>query len=65
MAKTMGNTAKAKDEFTLDYRVTLMDKSVFSQAVTKSKAQKDGEDALTPQIKQATANVLSEIAKKK
>ncbi len=61
MSQTMGKTAKAKDEFTLDYKVAAMDKSVISQAVTKRKTEKDGEDALTPQIQQASKTVLEKI----
>ena len=63
MNQTMGKTAKAKDEFTLDYKVVGMDKSMISQAVTKRKTEKDGEDALTPQIQQASKTVLEKIKK--
>ena len=64
MGQTMGKMAKAKDEFSLDYKVVDMDKAVLSKAVTKNKTEKDGEDVLTPQIKQASVAVLAEIAKK-
>ncbi len=64
MGKTMEKNAKAKDEFTLDYKVIGMDKNVITQAVTKVKTEKDGEDILTPQIQKASKAVLGEIAKK-
>ena len=54
MNQTMGKTAKAKDEFTFDYKVIGLDKSVLTQAVTKSKTGKDGDDVMTPQIQQAS-----------
>jgi hypothetical protein len=63
MNQTMGKTAKAKDEFTFDYKVVGLDKSVFSQAVTKSKTEKDGEDVMTPQIRQAAKSVLEKVKK--
>jgi Domain of unknown function (DUF4412) len=63
MNQTMGKTAKAKDEFTFDYKVVGLDKSVFSQAVTKSKTEKDGEDVVTPQIRQAAKSVLEKVKK--
>lgn len=65
MGQTMGKAAKAKDEFTLDYNVVGMDKTVLSKATSKKKTEKDGEDVLTPQIQQASITVLGEIAKKK
>lgn len=65
MAQQMGKAAKAKDEFTLDYKLTDLNAAVLSQAVTKAKAKTDGEDVLTTQIKQASTAVLGEIAKKK
>lgn len=65
MGRTMGKNAKAKDEFTFDYKVSGLDKTLLSQAVTKSKTDKDGEDVLSPQILQASKIVLGEIAKKK
>jgi hypothetical protein len=64
MGQTMGKMAKARDEFSLDYQVVTMDKTVLSKAATKNKTEKDGEDVLTPQIKQASVAVLAEIAKK-
>ncbi len=63
--QTMTKTAKAKDELTFDYKVTDSNNAVLSQAVTKAKTKQDGEDVLTPQIKQASIIVLGEIAKKK
>lgn len=63
LGQTMGKNAKAKDEFTLDYKVVGMDKNVVTQAVTKSKTEKDGEDALSPQIQQASKTVLEKIKK--
>jgi hypothetical protein len=63
MNQTMGKTAKAKDEFTFDYKVVGLDKSVFLQAVTKSKTEKDGEDVMTPQIQQASKTVLEKVKK--
>lgn len=64
MGQTMGKNAKAKDEFTLDYKVVGLDASVLAQAAVKTKTEKDGEDVLSPQIKQASTAVLGEIAKK-
>jgi hypothetical protein len=65
MGKTMEKNAKAKDEFTLDYKVVGMDKTVLTQAVTKSKTENDGEDVMSPQIKTASTKVLAEINKRK
>ena len=65
MQQTMGKAAKAKDELTFDYKVVGLDNAVLSQNITKAKTKQDGEDALTPQIKQASIIVLGEIAKKK
>ncbi len=65
MSQTMGKTAKAKDEFTLDYKVVDTAGAVLSQAVTKAKTKEDGEDVLTPQLKQASSVVLGEINKKR
>ncbi len=65
MSRTMMKSAKAKDEFTLGYKVTGIDKAVLTQAVMKNKAEKDGDDVLTPQIQQVSKTVLAEIAKKK
>lgn len=64
MGQTMGKTAKAKDEFSFDYKVVGMDKSVLSQALSKKKSEKDGEDVLTPQIKEASTKILTDIANK-
>ena len=63
MGQTMGKNAKAKDEFALDYKVVGMDKNVILQAATRSKTEKDGEDALTPQIQQTAKTVLEKIKK--
>lgn len=65
MGQTMGKAAKAKDEFTLDYKVTDLSNAVLSQALTKAKTKEDGEDVLTPQINQASTTVLGEINKKR
>lgn len=65
MGQQMGKMAKAKDEFTLDYKVLSRDKAVLSQAVSKAKTKEDGEDVLTPQLKQASTVVLGEINKKR
>ncbi len=65
MSQTMMKNAKAKDEFTFDYKVVGIDKAVLTHAVVKNKAEKDGDDVLTPQIQQASKAVLAEIAKKK
>jgi hypothetical protein len=63
MNQTMGKTAKAKDEFTFDYKISAMDKSVLTQAVTKAKIEKDGDDVMTPQIQQAAKIVLEKVKK--
>ncbi|HEY0459543.1 MAG TPA: hypothetical protein VGC97_10430 [Pyrinomonadaceae bacterium] len=66
MGQTMGKAAKAKDEFTFEYKVAGLDAgAILAQAVTKAKAEKDGEDVLTPQIKQSSMATLGEIAKSK
>ncbi len=65
MGQTMGKTAKAKDEFTFDYKATDLSNIVLSQAVTKVKTKTDGEDVLTSQIKQASTAVISGITSKK
>lgn len=65
MSQMMGKTAKAKDEFTFDYKIAALDNTVLAQAATKAKAQKDGEDVLSPQIKQASVAILGEITRKK
>ncbi|MGH9947867.1 MAG: hypothetical protein ACRD6X_11780 [Pyrinomonadaceae bacterium] len=64
MGQTMAKAAKAKDEFTFDYKVMDMNNAVLSQAVTKEKVKQDGEDVLTPQLKQASTSVLTAIAAK-
>ena len=65
MQQQMGKIAKAKDEFTFDYKITDLKNTVLSNAVTKAKAKTDGEDVLTPIIKQSSIVVLGEITKKK
>ena len=65
MGQTMGKMAKAKDEFTLDYKVADTSGTVVSQAITKAKTKEDGQDVLTPQISQASTTVLGEINKKR
>ncbi len=64
VTKQMGKAAKAKDEFTFDYKVTDMNSAVLSQALSKAKTKKAGEDVLSPQIVTASNAVLGEIAKK-
>ena len=63
MGQQMGKAAKAKDEFTFDYKVTDLNNVVLSQAATKTKARQDGEDMLTPQIKRASKTVLEKLNK--
>jgi hypothetical protein len=65
MGQQMGKIAKAKDEFTFDYKVTDLNAAVMSKAVTKAKAKEDGEDVMTPLIKQASTTVMGEIGKKR
>ncbi len=64
MGQTMGKVAKAKDEFTFDYKVTGKDKVVLTQAILKNKATKDGDDVLTPQIRQVSTTILAAIEKR-
>jgi hypothetical protein len=64
LGQTMGKAAKAKDEFSLDYQVVGMDKSVLTKSATKKKTDKDGEDVLTPQLQDAAKTVLDGITKK-
>jgi hypothetical protein len=63
LQQQMGKAAKAKDEFTFDYKVANLNDVVLSQAVTKAKAKKDGEDVLSPQIQQASKTILEKLAK--
>lgn len=63
MGTAMMKNAKAKDAFTLDYKVVGLDKSILAQAMSKAKTEKDGDDVLTPQIQQASKNVLGKINK--
>ena len=63
MGQAMMKNAKAKDEFALDYKLTSMDKSVVAQATTKKKAEKDGDDVLTPMIVDASKAVLPKVKK--
>lgn len=65
MSQQMGKISKAKDEFTFDYKVTDLNAAVMSKAVTKAKVKEDGEDVLTPLIKQASTTFLGEIGKNK
>ena len=65
MGQTMGKSAKAKDEFTFEYKTADISGAVVAQGVTKVKAKEDGEDVLTPLIKQASAATLGEIQKRK
>ena len=65
MSQTMMKSAKAKDEFLLDYKVLAKDKTPLTQGSTKSKTEKDGDDILTPQLQKASASVIAEIVKKK
>jgi hypothetical protein len=65
MQQTMGKATKAKDEFTLDYKVLDLNNAPLNQGTSKAKAKQDGEDVLTPQLKQASATVMAEVAKKK
>lgn len=64
MSQTMNKEAKAKDEFTFDYKLVGAGNSILAQAVTKGKSERDGDDALSPQIKQASASVIGTLSKK-
>ncbi|MEQ1606870.1 MAG: hypothetical protein ABL999_18560 [Pyrinomonadaceae bacterium] len=63
MSQTMMKTAKAKDEFSLDYKLAGMDRTVVTQASVKKKTEKDGEDVLTPLILDASKSVLPKVKK--
>ncbi len=65
MQQQVGKITKAKDEFTFEYKVLDLNNTLLSKAITKTKAEKDGEDVLTTQIQQASKTVLGEIGKKK
>lgn len=57
---------KSKDEVAFEYTFSRLDGTVVIPATTsKQKAKKDGEDVLTPQIRAATTNALSQIVKSK
>jgi hypothetical protein len=60
----MGKAAKAKDEFTVEYKTADISGAVIAQGVTKAMAKQDGEDVLTPQIKQVSVITIAEIQKK-
>ena len=63
-ATTMSGGFKSKDEVAFEYRVDRVDGSpVIPITAGKLKAKKDGEDVLTPQIRQATMATLEKIAK--
>ena len=63
MSQTMQKAAKAKDEFTLDYKVTAMDNSAVASGSSKNKSEKDGDDVLTPQIQTASKAILAKVKK--
>jgi hypothetical protein len=60
----MSGGFKSKDEVAFEYRVLAADGTTIVPATTsKQKAQKDGEDVLTPQLAQAAKITLEKIAK--
>lgn len=64
MGQTMGKAAKAKEEFSLEYKVIGTDKTVLFQSGSKKKAEKDGDDVLSPQLYEASVKILDALAKK-
>ena len=61
---SMSGGFKKKDEVGFEYRVLAADGATIVPAtVTKQKAQKDGEDVLTPQIAQAAKVTLEKLVK--
>ncbi len=64
MSQTMMKEAKAKDEFAFDYKLIGGDNSIRASGATKGKSEKDGDDALSPQIQKASANVMTALGKK-
>ena len=55
---------KNRDEITLEYHVNKLDGSTAVPAVTlKKKAEKDGDDVLSPMIGEASGNVISTVGK--
>jgi hypothetical protein len=58
-------TTKAKDEFTLEYRVTTLDRAgSASPNSLKAKAKTDGEDLLTPLVEKASEVIAATVSKK-
>lgn len=59
---TVSATTKAKDEFTLEYRMDAADGTALLKSRTdKLKAQSDGQDLLTPLVEKASENIAAGI----
>ena len=64
MTRVMSGLTKGNDEFSWDYKVTRLDKTVVSGAKGKSKANFDTEDVLTPKIRDASKAILTQVKPK-
>jgi len=63
-ATTISGGFKSKDEIGFEYSFTAADgTSIIPTTTSKLKAKKDGEDVLTPQIRQATVAALAKLPK--
>jgi hypothetical protein len=59
----LASTTKAKDEMTLEYRVTSTDgRSVITPKDEKLKASVDGEDLLTPLVRRASESIVATLS---
>jgi hypothetical protein len=62
-ASELASTTKAKDEMTLEYRVTTVDgRSVLKPKDEKLKASVDGEDLLTPLVQRVSESIVAAVA---
>jgi hypothetical protein len=59
----LASTTKAKDELTLEYRVTAIDgRTVLKPKNEKLKASVDGEDLLTPLVQRASEAIVAAVS---
>ena len=64
MTRVMSGIAKGNDEFSWDYKVTKLDKSMVSNGKDKTKANFDTEDVLTPKIRAVSKTILTQVKPK-
>lgn len=64
--KDLSQSVQAKEEISFAYRVTQLDGTVtMPQVKTNLKSKKQGDDIITPQIKDAVSKVLGQLIKKR